>query len=68
MKQLKGGFNKVANFDINLQEPKFTCNSANDRVLTLGLELNISRMNPIIQPHNKQPLIKIILKKVLIRM
>ena len=43
MKQLKGGFNKVANFDINLQEPKFTCNSANDRVLTLGLELNISR-------------------------
>jgi hypothetical protein len=43
MKQLKGGYNKVANFDINLQEPKFTCNSANDRVLTLGLELNISR-------------------------
>ncbi len=42
-KMLKGGFNKIANIDINLQEPKFTCDAENNRRLTLGLELNISR-------------------------
>lgn len=42
-KMLKGGFNKIANIDINLQEPKFTCDNENNRILTLGLDLNISR-------------------------
>lgn len=39
----KKGFNQIANFEINIHEPKFTCNKDNDRILTIGLELNISR-------------------------
>lgn len=39
----KKGLNQIANFEINIHEPKFTCNKDNDRILTIGLELNISR-------------------------
>lgn len=40
---LKEKMNQIANFEINIHEPVFSCGSSGEQKLTIGLELNISR-------------------------